>query len=253
LVGLTRASEPDTAADLIALVAHEVAQPLTSAIGCAFTLRNSSQELDDGDKRIALDILIRNLEQLRLLIGGLGIFGRIGSDDFEIQASVTSLSELCGYAEEDFAKSYPTKTLDVDSTDGQITIDAVMMKQVLFNLLANAHKYSPAGSTVRLVTRENADGHVIKVSNEGEGFDQGDAERIFDRSIQLDPGAPGVGIGLFVARAIVEAHGGTVSATSVPGEGATFTVFIPHQVPRRRVSPDRRRSRTRRGAERPLP
>jgi signal transduction histidine kinase len=224
----TGAVSRDDVADLVAVLSHEVAQPLTTALGCAQTLVARDQDLDEGDRWLILDILIRNLEQLTLLMAGLGAFGQISSGQMTLVRTPRSLHELCADAGEDFRRSFPSRNLDVDAgKNGEVSVDVPLFRQVLSNLLANAGKFSPPGSTVRLRAAHVDGGAEIIVSNEGDGFNQEDAERIFGKAVQLDASRPGSGIGLFVAKAVIEAHGGRVTAEGRPGEGATFRVFLP--------------------------
>ncbi|MFO7895226.1 MAG: ATP-binding protein, partial [Longimicrobiales bacterium] len=107
--------------------------------------------------------------------------------------------------------------------------DAHRIGQVLDNLMGNALKFTPRGGTVTLTAGPGDDGWVrIAVADTGPGIPAGDRERIFDRFRQLDGGdRRGVGLGLTIARAIVEAHGGAIGVESEPGRGATFWFTLP--------------------------
>lgn len=110
--------------------------------------------------------------------------------------------------------------------------DPRRLGEVLDNLLANALEHAEAGGTVRVVVRGAAGSALVQVSDAGRGFSPADADRIFERFYRADPARTGSGIhsgvGLTIARAIVEAHGGTLTAASGgPGTGATFTVALP--------------------------
>jgi signal transduction histidine kinase len=104
------------------------------------------------------------------------------------------------------------------------------MSQVLNNLIGNALKYSPAGGRVRVGVSRDAGEAVINVSDEGIGIPPEEVARIFEPFRRV-PGVadtiPGTGLGLSVARRIVEAHGGSIGVTSQPGVGSTFSVRLP--------------------------
>ncbi len=107
-----------------------------------------------------------------------------------------------------------------------IQADPLRLRQALDNLVANALLHS--GSTDDVVVRaRNADGSVlISVVDTGVGVHPAEQERIFEKGVRLDEARPGSGIGLALARAIAEAHGGTLSVDSVPGQGATFNLSV---------------------------
>jgi signal transduction histidine kinase len=107
-----------------------------------------------------------------------------------------------------------------------IDADASRLRQALDNLIANASAHGPAGGPV-VVRAEAREGVLISVSDEGPGIAPDQLDRIFEVGVRLDPAARGSGLGLPLARAIVEGHGGTLTAQSMPGEGATFVVALP--------------------------
>ena len=107
--------------------------------------------------------------------------------------------------------------------------DRERLRQVLVNLIDNAIKYSPAGDEVEVVVRPENGAVRISVSDRGPGIPQDQQVLIFEKFGRADvPGAkPGTGLGLFIARSIAEAHGGTLEVSSRPEAGATFTLTLP--------------------------
>jgi two-component system sensor histidine kinase KdpD len=111
-------------------------------------------------------------------------------------------------------------------------VDAVLMEQVLVNLLENAAKYTPAGSHVDVAAELSRDALVITVIDDGPGLPPGEEEKVFDK---FHRGAPekapgGAGLGLAICKAIVEAHGGSISAENIPAGGAMFQIVIPQDM-----------------------
>jgi signal transduction histidine kinase len=108
-------------------------------------------------------------------------------------------------------------------------LDGNRMRQVLANLVDNAVKYTPRGGRIDIAVRRTDTGATIEVRDTGHGISPDDLPRIWDRLYRGDKSRNerGLGLGLSLVRAIVQAHGGTVSAVSAPGEGAHFTVTLP--------------------------
>jgi len=130
--------------------------------------------------------------------------------------------------------------LDVDAAGEApiVRVDPQRLGEALANLLDNALRHTPAGGAVRVVVGADPEGAVLEVTDTGEGFDPSEAERIFERFYRTDSSrtrtSAGSGIGLTIARAIVEAHGGTLTAHSGgPETGATFRICIPGCPPAR--------------------
>jgi two-component system sensor histidine kinase KdpD len=112
-----------------------------------------------------------------------------------------------------------------------LRLDFVLFEQVLFNLLDNAAKYAPAGSTVELRGNRAADRVILQVLDEGEGIPPADVERVFDKFYRVhgtDRRRAGTGLGLAICRGFVEAMGGTIRAGNRPDRtGAVFTIEMP--------------------------
>jgi signal transduction histidine kinase len=116
-----------------------------------------------------------------------------------------------------------------DPALGEVAVDADRIRHVFLNLLTNAAKYAPAGTTVTLYAEPAPLGFVrFGVRDEGPGIPAESAARVFDRFYRV-PGAPkhGAGLGLAIAREIVVAHGGTIACQSEPGKGSDFYFLLP--------------------------
>jgi signal transduction histidine kinase len=131
-----------------------------------------------------------------------------------------------------FAAARVRLDLDALGEIPTVRVDAQRLGEALGNLLDNALRHTPPGGRVRVLVRAADTGAVIEVSDTGEGFDPADADRIFERfyrgEVARARNGAGSGVGLTIARAIVEAHGGTLTARSDgPGTGATFRLHLP--------------------------
>ncbi|HSH81012.1 MAG TPA: sensor histidine kinase, partial [Herpetosiphonaceae bacterium] len=107
-------------------------------------------------------------------------------------------------------------------------VDAQQLELVLVNLLANAHRHTPAGSRIQITGRVEDSEVVLSVRDNGPGIPAEELERIFRRFHRLGTSENGSGLGLAIARAVVELHGGRIWAESQPGAGTTFFVALPH-------------------------
>lgn len=121
----------------------------------------------------------------------------------------------------------------------RLLADPVRLRQALGNLLANALAHSPPEATVIAEAAVRRGEVLLRVSDAGPGIPPADQERIFAPGTRLDQSRPGSGLGLWIARTIVEAHGGTLTVTSAPGAGATFTIALPLPRPRAGGLPSR--------------
>jgi signal transduction histidine kinase len=109
----------------------------------------------------------------------------------------------------------------------RLRADPLRLRQALDNLVSNALVHAPGGDAVVVRAVAEGGGVVLSVTDAGPGVTAADQETIFDPGTRLDARRPGAGLGLAVARAIAEAHGGTLTVTSTPGQGATFTIALP--------------------------
>jgi two-component system sensor histidine kinase KdpD len=213
----------------LSLMAHELAQPLSAALGSAYTLKEHSASggLDNKTREHLFDTAIRNLEQLQSLLGSLRVFSEAEAGNLQVRRQVVSVDELFADAEEDFGTPFSKTRVSFKSEPGlEMQVELMLFRQVLTNLINNADKFSPKGSLISIEATKEGLNIVVTVRDEGNGFPPEEAERIFGKSVRLQPGKKGLGVGLFVAKAIVEAHGGHIRAENTDS-GACFSVSVP--------------------------
>jgi two-component system sensor histidine kinase KdpD len=114
-----------------------------------------------------------------------------------------------------------------------VNCDAVLIERVLVNLLENAAKYTPAGTVIGVTARAETDWLTVEVWDEGPGLPAGREQALFEKFTrgQAESAVPGVGLGLAICRAIIEAHGGQIQAANRAGGGACFTFTLPLETP----------------------
>jgi signal transduction histidine kinase len=207
---------------------HELRTPLTIARGhleTALVPGGATSELD-GAVRVAID----ELDRMGRLVESLLRLARTGADGQATREPV-DVGEL---AQRVVARSHVLgeRTWRVDAAPGAtIEGDAGAIEQVLLNLISNAVRHTAAWQAIDISVEAGAETVAIEVADSGEGIDPAVLPKLFDRFTRADAArgreTGGTGLGLAICRAIVEAHGGTISAASTPGRGATFTVELP--------------------------
>ncbi|WP_144663264.1 cell wall metabolism sensor histidine kinase WalK [Paenarthrobacter nicotinovorans] len=216
--------------EFVANVSHEFRTPLTSILGYVELILDDANTLDSHSRK-QLDIVKRNAERLLTLVSDLLA---VRSGQIVIQRHTADVAELVRgsvtSAEPRAAKAGIKLSMDLPEAL-EARVDSSRLAQVLDNLVSNAIKYSPDGGDVEVAAWEDDDFIFCRVSDTGMGMseeEQAEAFTKFFRAGSVRKSAiPGVGLGLPISKAIVEAHGGTITLESVPGQGTTFTVKMP--------------------------
>jgi PAS domain S-box-containing protein len=216
----------------LAVLSHELRTPLTPVM---LTLdRLALLTGDEVELRKGLETIRRNLNVETHLIDDLLDLTRIERNKLHLAADVVDLHSALDHAIEmcQAEAARAGLSLEFDLADGKPFVhgDGTRLRQVFWNLLSNAIRYTPPGGVVRVRSRVFGKQIGIDVSDTGRGVALEDLERVFSAFEQVghDPILSGLGLGLAICRGLVEAHGGKIRATSAgPGRGATFTVLLP--------------------------
>lgn len=219
-------------ADFVSLVSHELRSPIAGVIGAARTLQARWRELAPEQRESFLALIGDETSRLAALIGDVLDTSRIEAGTFSFSFGELDLAELV-------EESVEAARVGQDEVEVRAAVprplppvrgDAARLRQVLANLIDNAVKYSPAGGRVE-VSAGADDGLVrVAVRDHGPGIAREHQQLIFEKfgRARADRKAkPGTGLGLFIARSIAEAHGGTLEVRSAPRQGATFTLSLP--------------------------
>lgn len=218
---------------LLSSVSHELRTPLTAIKTMLFTLRHDEELLPPSVRQEFLTGIDRELTYLNGLVGNLLDMSRLDAGTLTPRREWHVLDELVEGALQRVEMSLPGRELSVSLARElpPLSVDGMQIQQVLVNLLDNAIKFSPPGSTIRLTAALLGDELELRVSNVGEGVPPDELDRIFDRFYRVQSGrssnSPGTGLGLAICKGIVEAHGGSIHAESVPGRDTTFVVRLP--------------------------
>ena len=219
-------------ADFVSLVSHELRAPMASIIGCATTLRERWRELQPDQRESFLALISDETMRLSTLIGDVLDTSRIEAGTFTYVYADVDLGELVRETVAMVALGHDEVTLRtaVKGPLPRVRGDRERLRQLLLNLLTNAAKYTVAGDEIE-VNAGSTDGVVtISVRDHGPGIPPDQQAFVFEKFGRLNPGGkskPGAGLGLFIARSIAEAHGGSLQLVSDGGAGATFTLSLP--------------------------
>jgi signal transduction histidine kinase len=217
--------------DLVANVSHELKTPISA-------LRAHLENLLDGVEEPnpeVLAVMLQQSERLSRLIEQLLDLSRMDAGDAPLEVEPITLAPLIGRVVAEVAMARAGAGIDltreVPDTLVPVHADRERLHQVLFNLLDNAVRFTQRGGHVRVVAAQRDGSCEVSVEDDGPGIPQSELELVFERFYRVDPSRSrddgGTGIGLAIARSIVEAHGGRIWAENRPGRGARFTFSLP--------------------------
>lgn len=214
-------------------VSHELRTPLTALkMESEVALMN-----EQNDKAALRDTLTSNLEEvgkLEILINNLLRLTRLEADELQQNFALLNAQTVTKVAVEQVQKVAANHDIKLDSavTDLGLVGDQDSLVQLLVILLDNAIKYSPAGSSVELISHRSGDDVILQVKDHGTGIEPAALEHVFDRFYRADNSrtkdrTEGFGLGLSIAKMIADVHHGTITLSSQPGHGTTATVSLP--------------------------
>jgi two-component system, OmpR family, sensor kinase len=213
---------------------HELRTPITVATGHAELVKGAVE----GQVREDTEVVLDELERLSRISERLLLLAAAEGPAF-LRPAPMRLAPLIAEAEKRWMAAAPRRWNVRIEGDGWLGADEGRLRIAVDALIENAVKFTSVDGEVTLVARAEDGLAVVEVTDTGEGIPAGQLGRIFDRFARSDPGRSrgrgGTGLGLAIAKAIVEAHGGSISVRSVLGEGSTFTLRLPGLRP---VAPD---------------
>ena len=219
-------------ADFVSLVSHELRSPMAAVIGAARTLQERWRTLTPDQREAFLALIADETNRLASLIGDVLDTSRIEAGTFSYRFTDVDLRSLVGDAVGVAAVGQDEVRIRTELPDALPIVrgDAERLRQVLANLIENAVKYSPAGDEVAVRARRDNGRVVVEVTDNGPGIPVDQQRLIFEKFGRADVAGgskPGTGLGLFIARSIAEAHGGTLDVRSRPDAGSTFVLELP--------------------------
>ncbi|MEO7430032.1 MAG: PAS domain S-box protein [Acidimicrobiales bacterium] len=219
--------------EFLSTVSHELRTPLTAIVGLSSVLAGR-EELDDTAPDLIARVL-RNAQEMSGMIERLLDFSRLEAGRVVLHPQDLALAGAVGQCLEFAEAALAEHVIECDvAADLVVHIDPDALTRVLVNLLTNAAKFSPPGSTVHIAGRAEHEELVISVRDEGRGMDRATADRVFERFFQVEsdqrPGKRGAGIGLAIVQRYVEMCGGRVWVDTAIAQGTTVSFAVPLQV-----------------------
>jgi signal transduction histidine kinase/CheY-like chemotaxis protein/HAMP domain-containing protein len=229
-----RARLEQAKSDFVATASHELRSPLTSIKGFIELLESTNSENLTERQQEFIGIVLQSTDRLVDLVNDLLDIARIESGQFEIHARSVDLRPT---VEEVAALMQPRLLGKRQHLDLQIAeprppalADAARVRQIISNLVTNAHLYTDEGGMISVRLEGDIDTTRITVSDSGRGMSADDLRRVYDRFYRGSSDerkSPGTGLGLAIVKSLVDLHGGSIDVVSEPGQGTTFTVSLP--------------------------
>jgi PAS domain S-box-containing protein len=234
VVDVTRFREAEEMkSTFVSVISHELKTPVALIKGYANTLAREDAHWDEETLREGLQVISEESDRLTALINNLLDASRIQAGGFKLERADVDLPQLAGAVVENWRTQTEKHrfALDFAAQFPMVVGDEERLRQVLNNLLSNALKYSPEGGEVRVGGWGEDDEVVLYVADQGIGIPESEQGNLFQRFYRVDSSlrrsTQGAGLGLFLCRTIVEAHGGRIWLRSEPGKGTTVFFTLP--------------------------
>lgn len=219
----------DLKSSFLQAVSHELRTPLTSVLGYARTLATRAEVLTPEQVHDFHHRLATNAGRLDTLLGDLLDIERLDQGTVRLHLQPVDLTSLARQVAD--TVDVGDRRVVIDESSSIAVVDAPKVQRVVHNLLANASKHTPTGTTIWITCRAGPETATITVADDGPGIDESDHDLVFEPFWQAPtertPASPGTGIGLALVRRFTELHGGHVSVGTRPGGGIQFVVSLP--------------------------
>ena len=219
--------------EFLSVASHELRTPLTTIKGYTQLLAQTIDDLGSADRSTYLNAVLSEIERMMGLITELLDVSRIETNRLQLDPQQVRWLEFLQRRVSAFRVQNPARTIkfEADVAETTLLVDPDRMRQVVDNLLSNAIKYSPDTSEIEVRATVTDHAMLTSVIDRGIGIPRDEIPRLFERFHRARNVSSryygGLGLGLYIAKAIVEAHSGSIAVRSEEGQGATFTVLLP--------------------------
>lgn len=219
---------------LLSSISHDLRTPLATILGAVTSLRSLGGQMPKESQTELLSAIEEETRRMSQFVTNLLDMTRLEASNLEIKRDWVDLADIIRAAATRARMAWPERRVEVTIPSGLPLVhgDSGLLEQVVFNLLDNAHKYSPSDTPTKIAVATRNREIIIEVSDAGQGIPPEDLDRVFDKFYRVAPGdgrSAGVGLGLAICRGIVTALGGTIIAASpiADGQGTRMTIRLP--------------------------
>ena len=214
---------------MLSSVSHDLRTPLAAITGAASTLLHKDLSLDQSEKQELIQTVFEEAEHLNQIIRNVLDMTRIEAGAIKVKKEWQSLEEIVGVVLNRFTDKLKDRpvTTSLPEELPLVPFDPLLIEQVLTNLLDNALKYTQAGTPLELSASRVEDNVLVELADRGPGIPTGSEEHIFEKFMRGSALGGGIGLGLTICRAVIEAHGGRIWAESRSGGGTVFRFTLP--------------------------
>lgn len=220
---------------LLSSISHDLRTPLATIVGSASTLVEDDNALRTQDKLELNRAIYEEAQRMSNLVNNILDMARLDAGAVVLNRQWYPLDEIIGVVLTRLQKRCIGRQVSVKLPPGMpmVYVDAVMVEQVLINLLENALRYTPTGSPLEIMAEGEGEAMAISVADRGPGLPRGSENKLFEKfyRAQNEAAQSGVGLGLAICKAIIEAHGGSIRAQNRPTGGAVFSLLLPQDSP----------------------
>jgi two-component system, OmpR family, sensor histidine kinase KdpD len=224
-------------AALLTSLSHDLKTPLSAILGAATALRELSDKISAEERSDLVSTIIDDSERLNRFIANLLDMTKLEAGAVAANTGLHDIGEIVDAALKRASKILAQHRVEAElpSDKRLVSVDPVLLEQIVFNLLDNAAKYAPPGTTIRIRAWREGDSICLQILDEGPGIPADDPERIFDKFYRVQKGdhvRPGTGLGLAISRGFMEIMHGTIAAANRADRvGAAFTIRMPAPAP----------------------
>jgi two-component system sensor histidine kinase KdpD len=226
---LLKAETESLRSTLLSSVSHDLRTPLAAITGSATALLQKNITLDKQGRQELVQTIFEEAEHLNQIIRNVLDMTRLEVKAISVQKELQSLEEIVGVVFNRLANKLDGRqvTTSIPMDLPLIPFDPLLIEQVIMNLMDNVIKYTPEGTPLELSAEIKGKDVVIELADRGPGINLGDEDRIFEKFVRGTAVGGGIGLGLTICRAIINAHGGRIWAENRPGGGAVFRFTLP--------------------------
>ncbi|MGD0886820.1 MAG: sensor histidine kinase KdpD [Thermodesulfovibrionales bacterium] len=214
---------------LLSSVSHDLRTPLAAITGAATALLQRDIALDQQGRQELVKTIYEEAVHLNEIIRNVLDMTRLETRAIRVKKEWQSIEEIVGVVLNRLSDKIAgrTVTVDIPAELPLVPFDSLLIEQVFINLLDNATKYTPAHTPIDLKAEVREESVFVEIADCGPGIPQGDEEKIFEKFVRGFATSGGIGLGLTICRAIIDAHGGRIWAENRPGGGAIFRFTLP--------------------------